>query len=33
MAELRAFLAAFKPLIADVHAFMDAQGLDDPTKV
>ena len=32
-AEMAAFVERFGALLADVHGFLDARGLDDPAKV
>jgi len=31
--EIDAFVAAFKPILSEVHDFLSKNGLDDPTKV
>ncbi|GLI60579.1 hypothetical protein VaNZ11_002696 [Volvox africanus] len=33
MVELKAFIDGFSPVLAEIHKFLDEQGLDDPTKV
>ncbi|GIL65848.1 hypothetical protein Vafri_19494 [Volvox africanus] len=33
MVELKAFVDGFSPVLAEIHKFLDEQGLDDPTKV
>ncbi|GIM06574.1 hypothetical protein Vretimale_10798 [Volvox reticuliferus] len=33
MEELKAFVDGFYPVLAEIHKFLDDQGLDDPTKV
>lgn len=33
MAAMHAFCAAFGGLLREVHAFLEAEGLDDPAKV
>ncbi|EFJ40822.1 Ca2+/H+ antiporter, cation antiporter, membrane protein [Volvox carteri f. nagariensis] len=33
MSELKAFVDGFSEILAEIHKFLDEQGLDDPTKV